>query len=315
MLIYDRDAVARVLPYDRLINALEKAFREDVVAPERTHYQLKVPGSADATLLMMPAWRSGEALGVKIVTIFPGNVGKNLPSVNASYLLLDATTGQPNALLDGAELTSRRTAAASALASKYLSRQEAASMLMVGTGKLAPHLIAAHAIARDLDEVMIWGRRPEAASRIANSFAQASFTALPVDDLAAAVKRADIISCATLATEPLIKGQWLHGGQHLDLVGAFRADMSEADGEALSRADVYVDTFAGALAEAGEIVQALQTGRLEESDIVGDLSALVRRTCRARESVDAITLFKSVGTALEDLAAAELATACDSGRD
>jgi len=315
MLTYDRDAVARRLPYDRLIDVLEKAFQSDVVAPERAHHQLKVPGSADATLLMMPAWRSGEALGVKIATIFPGNVGRRLPSVSASYLLLDPNTGQPIALLDGAELTLRRTAAASALASKYLSRHDASTMLMVGTGRLAPHLVAAHATARDLDEVIIWGRRPEAAARLAGSFARAPFTATPAADLAAAVDRADIISCATLAMEPLIKGEWLHCGQHLDLVGAFRADMSEADAEALSRADVYVDTFAGALAEAGEIVQALQAGRFERSDIVGDLAGLVRGECRSRERADAITLFKSVGTALEDLAAAELATTADIGDD
>ena len=309
MQIYDRDAVATSLPYRELVDALESAFRRDAVIPDRTHHQLDVPGQPDATLLLMPAWRAGEFLGVKIATIHPGNAGMNLPSVHASYLLLNAGTGEPVALLDGAELTLRRTGAASALASKYLSRQDAAVFLMVGTGTLAPHLVAAHAAVRTFDEVMIWGRRSEAAAELAEALAPASFALSVVDDLEEAVARADIVCCATLATEPLILGKWLHPGQHLDLVGAFRPDMSEADTDAVVRAEVYVDTLAGATAEAGEIVQAIRSGRLEPGDIVGDLFALSRGTCPGRTSDDAITLFKSVGYALEDLAAAELATA------
>lgn len=308
MMSYDAQSVARSLPYDRLIDALEEAFRSDAVVPDRAHHQVQVPGCSDATLLLMPAWRPGGALGIKIATIFPDNIKKNLPSVNASYLMLNANTGQPVAILDGAELTARRTAAASALASKYLSRADAATLLMVGAGKLAPHLIRAHATVRKLSQVLIWGRRPESARQLADALLNEPFSITLVNDLKAAVKRADIISCATLATEPLIRGQWLHDGQHLDLVGAFRADMSEADGEAVSLADVYVDTCAGALAEAGEIIQAVTNGLLKETDIVGDLFGLTRGTCHPRRSPQAITLFKSVGTALEDLAAAELAT-------
>ena len=309
MQIHDRDAVAASLPYRELVDALESAFRRDAVIPDRAHHQLDVPGHPDATLLLMPAWRAGEFLGVKIATIHPGNAGMNLPSVHASYLLLNAGTGEPVALLDGAELTLRRTGAASALASKYLSRQDAAVFLMVGTGTLAPHLVAAHAAVRTFDEVMIWGRRSEAAAGLAEALAPASFALSVVDDLEEAVARADIVCCATLATEPLILGKWLHPGQHLDLVGAFRPDMSEADTDAVVRAEVYVDTLAGATAEAGEIVQAIRSGRLAPGDIVGDLFALSRGTCPGRTSEDAITLFKSVGYALEDLAAAELATA------
>jgi ornithine cyclodeaminase/alanine dehydrogenase-like protein (mu-crystallin family) len=308
MQVYNRDAVARSLPYGALIDAIEKAFRKDAVVPDRVHHRVEVPGGADATLLMMPAWRRGEFLGVKVATIHPGNTAMNLSSVNASYLLLNAGTGEPVAILDGTELTLRRTGASSALASKYLSRQDAAVFLMVGTGKLAPHLVSAHAAVRRLDEVMIWGRRSGAAAELAATLAPASFALTAVDDLEDAVSCADIICCATLATEPLIRGKWLRPGQHLDLVGAFRPDMSEADTDAILRAQVYVDTLAGATAEAGEIVQAMQSGRFGRGDIVGDLFSLVRGACPGRESADAMTLFKSVGTALEDLAAAELAT-------
>jgi ornithine cyclodeaminase/alanine dehydrogenase-like protein (mu-crystallin family) len=309
MQVYNRDAVATSLPYSGLIDAIEMAFRKDAVMPDRVHHKVCVPGYPDATLLLMPAWRSGTFLGVKVATIHPGNTQMNLPSVNASYLLLNACTGEPVAILDGAELTLRRTGASSALASRYLSRADAAVFLMVGTGKLAPHLIAAHAAVRDFEEVMIWGRRPEAAAALAATLAPASFALTAVDDLQEAVGRADIICCATLATEPLIRGKWLRPGQHLDLVGAFRPDMSEADTDAIVRAQVYVDTLAGAIAEAGEIVQAMQSGLLQPEDIAGDLFSLTRGTCPGRESADAITLFKSVGNALEDLAAAEFATA------
>lgn len=307
MLSLDSRAVADALPYERLIDALETAFRGESTAPERTHHELEVPGAATATLLLMPAWRPGRALGVKIATIFPDNAKNGLPSVNASYLLLDAMTGRPKAILDGAELTARRTAAASALASRHLSRPDAATLLMVGTGKLAPHLIAAHSTVRNLAEVLVWGRRREAADAVSEFFRDAAFRISPVENLGEAVARADIVSCATLATQPLVKGEWLVPGQHLDLVGAFRPDMSEADGGAVSRSRIYVDTRAGAFSEAGEIVQALAAGIIDEDDIAGDLFELAKGSCAGRQSADEITLFKSVGTALEDLAAAELA--------
>ncbi|MEQ8206478.1 MAG: ornithine cyclodeaminase family protein [Woeseia sp.] len=307
MLTFDAQAVAESLPYDRLIVALEDAFRSEIDVPDRAHHPIKVPDEADGTLLLMPAWRTGSVLGIKIATVFPSNMKKSLPSVNASYLLLDGTTGQPLAILDGAELTLRRTAAASALASKYLSRADASTLLMVGTGKLAPHLVRAHAAVRPLERVLIWGRRPEAARTVADSLAEESYSVRFVEDIQAAANEADIISCATLATEPLIKGRWLRAGQHVDLVGSFTPEMSETDDEAMSLADVYVDTYAGALVEAGEIVKAMKSGSLERADIVGDLFELTRGTCSTRRSPEAITLFKSVGSALEDLAAAEVA--------
>lgn len=309
MLTLDRHAVADALPFDRLIDAIESAFRTGAMVPDRTHHRIEVPGHADAALLMMPAWRPGKSLGVKIVSIFPDNTRRSLPSVNATYLLCDAQTGQPRAILDGMELTVRRTAAASALASRYLSRSDASTLLMVGTGKLAPPLIAAHASVRTLSEVLVWGRRRVAAEAVQANLANETYSVTVVDNLEAAVREADIVSCATLATEPLICGAWLSEGQHIDLVGAFRPDMREADGEALAKADVYVDTRAGVLAEAGDVIQAIAQGDLQESDIIGDFYDLTRGICRGRESARTITLFKSVGTALEDLAAAELAIA------
>ena len=177
---------------------------------------------------------------------------------------------------------------------------------MVGTGNLAAYLIAAHATARPIDKVLIWGRREEAAEALHSKLSATSFETGVVTDLEAAIDGTDIISCATLATEPLIRGAWLQEGQHLDLVGAFKPHMRETDSVALSRARVYVDTIGGALSEAGDILQAIEEEAIKETDIEGDLERLAREECRGRTSDEAITLFKSVGTALEDLAAAEL---------
>lgn len=307
MLTVDAQTVARALPYDQLIGALDKAFAGEVEVPLRSHHTIPVPDGTDGTLLLMPAWQSGKSIGIKIATVFPDNAKLNSPAVFASYLLLSAESGVPVAVLDGTEITVRRTAAASALASSYLSRDDASSLLMVGTGNLAPHLVVAHATARPITRVVIWGRRREAADSLAARIATTGLAATATDDLEAAVTAADIISCATLASDPLVKGEWLQAGQHLDLVGAFRPDMREADDDALRRAEVYVDTRTGALSEAGEIVQGIESGAISEQDIRGELSELATGTVSGRQDAATITLFKSVGTALEDLAAAELA--------
>ena len=259
----------------------------------------------------MPGWRPNGGLGVKLVTVFADNALRSLPAVHACYVLFDATTGAPRAILDGNELTLRRTGAASALAARYLARPDAHRLLMVGTGELAPHVVLSHATVRPLQSVLIWGRRIEKARETAASLAGQGFSVAVCDDLQAGVAWADIISCATLSQKPLIEGRWLRPGQHLDLIGAFRPDMREVDDEAITRANLYVDTRAGALAEAGELVQTLAAGLIQPADIKGELSELARGTVPGRTSPDAITLFKSVGTAIEDLAAAELAVEAD----
>ena len=307
MLTLDANQVAEALPYDELIRELAIAFAADTNVPLRAHHEVPVPDGNAGTLLLMPAWQPGGSIGVKIATVFPDNATQGYPAVFASYVLMSAETGIPVAVLDGSEITLRRTAAASALASSYLSRSDASKLLMVGTGNVAPHLVAAHAVARPIEEVCIWGRRREAADKLAASLPPAAFNVSVSENLQQAVGEADIISCATLASEPLIRGDWLLPGQHLDLVGAFKPDMREADSHAVSRAAVYVDTRAGGLAEAGDIVQAIDDGSISEADIRGELRDLVTGACEARASTEAITLFKSVGTAIEDLAAAELA--------
>jgi ornithine cyclodeaminase/alanine dehydrogenase-like protein (mu-crystallin family) len=299
--------VAAALPYEQLVETLKEAFTIDVDVPPRAHHEVSVPGGKAGILLLMPAWRSGAHMGVKIVTVFPDNAKLGYPAVYGSYLLMSAESGKPVALLDGTELTLRRTAAASALASTYLSREDASKLLMVGTGNLAPHLIRAHGTARPIKEVCVWGRRREAAQLLADQISGSTFDVSVAGDLEEEIRNADIISCATLASEPIVKGEWLSPGQHLDLVGAFMPKMSEADSAAVSLADVYVDTRAGAFSEAGEIVQAIERGSISKSDIQGSLRDLASGAVNGRSTAEEITLFKSVGTALEDLAAAELA--------
>ena len=306
MQTFDANEVATALPYARLIDALDEAFAGNIHVPLRAHHDVPVPGGNDATLLLMPAWQSGKSIGVKIASVFPDNARHSLPAVFASYFLMSGETGEPIAVLDGTELTVRRTAAASALASRYLSRQDAATLLMVGTGNLAPHLIRAHATVRPIERVIIWGRREASADDLAGRLANDAFSVEVSTDLGAAISAADVISCATLASDPLVRGERLVEGQHVDLVGAFRPDMREADDNAIARASVWVDTIDGATSEAGEIVQAIRNGVLAADDIKGELSDLATGAA-GRGNASEITLFKSVGTALEDLAAAELA--------
>jgi len=307
MRVVGPEDVHRCLDYPALVDALAAQFRAGAETPLRHHHSIKVPGGADATLLLMPAWQMGDALGVKLVTVFPDNGRRGLPAVQGVYLLLDGATGVPRALIDGPALTARRTAAASALAARHLARPDARRLLMVGTGTLAPHLVRAHAAVRPIAEVAIWGRAPAKAERLAAELAGAlpGVAVRAVRDLESTVPWADIVSCATLATEPLIRGAWLRPGQHLDLVGAFTPKMREADDEVVRRARLFVDTRAGALKEAGDIVQPLAAGVIAERDIAGDLFDLARGG-PGRRGAEEITLFKSVGTALEDLAAARL---------
>jgi alanine dehydrogenase len=295
-----------------LIDRLEAMFKAGCEMPLRHHHTLP-----QGTLLLMPAW-TARHIGIKLVTVFPDNARRALPSVLGQYMLLDGGTGQTVALLDGTILTKRRTACASGLAARYLAPASATRLLMIGTGALAPHLIRVHAKVRPIREVAIWGRRPAAAEALARELAASLPAALgrpvtvrAVANRKAAVAEADIVSCATLSKEPLVEGDWLREGQHIDLVGAYTPEMRESDDKAVWRSRVYVDTRAGALKEGGDIVQPLRNGTIEEDDVIADLFELVRgeQTGRLPGDTASITLFKSVGTALEDLAAAELAVA------
>jgi ornithine cyclodeaminase len=302
------DQVRAALPYPALIDALSAAFAESDQAQVPRRHAHPLPG--DATLLLMPAWRAQRQLGIKLVTVTPSNRERDLPTVHALYVLSDTDTGAPLAIIDGEVLTLRRTAAVSALASRFLSRADSRSLLLVGTGRLAPEMVVAHCQARDIQRVMVWGRSERKAQETIERIKQAGLpdhvsvhTELV---LAAACAGADIICCATTSTQPLLRAEWVKPGTHIDLVGGFRPNMREADDALMSTAALFVDTLEGALAEAGDLVQPIQAGLLQATDIRADLSALARASHPGRQSPEQITLFKSVGSALADLAAAGL---------
>lgn len=308
MINISRTQLESVLNYGPLIEVLRNAFRSDYTVPMRHHHDYKNPKEGeDSTLLLMPAWEAGAYLGVKIVTVSPNNGKYDLPSIQGMYVLHDAHKGSPLALMDAPTLTARRTAAASALAADYLAHPQSKTLLMVGTGRLAPELIQAHCSVRPIEQVYVWGRNSKKAALIVDQFKQANFIIKAVDSIEANIADADIISCATLSPTPLVLGKWLRAGQHVDLVGAYRPHMREADDEVIRQSSIFVDTYAGATKECGDIAIPLQTGVLEKTAIKADLFELAKNQKTGRIDHQEITCFKSVGHALEDLAAAKMA--------
>jgi ornithine cyclodeaminase len=294
-----------LLPWKELIDAIAEAFAGDVESPPKHQHYVEVPGEPEAKIMMMPAWRAGEYVCVKLVNVFPGNAVREEPSVNGVVILFDGQTGMPLARIDGGEVTSRRTAAASALAARYLARADARWHLVVGTGRVAWNLLLAHRAVRPIQKTYIWGRDFIKARRLAGAAGDIGLAAEAVDDLAAAVGLADIVSSATLSPDPLIRGEWLKPGVHVDLVGGYRPEVREADDTVVRRASVFCDTLSGAPHAAGDLTQPIEAGLLRIEDIV-DLIALTRDAHPGRSSEEEITMFKSVGASLEDFAAAVL---------
>ena len=301
---YSAEQVHAALEYPALIEQLRQWFAKGAKVPLRHAHQ--VNEHQNDRLLLMPAWRDGEALGVKIVTAFPGNAARGVATVAATYVLLDGGTGHPLALIDGEALTLRRTAAASALASGYLSRADSRTLLVVGTGKLAPYMAAAHSVVRPFTKVLVWGRSNEKASALAERLAKEGLHAVAVSNLKSALAQADVVTCATTAATPVVRGDDVRPGTHVDLVGGFTPTMREADDALVRKSSIYVDTYEGALAEGGDVVEPIKSGIVERSVVRAELAELCRGEKRGRADPAEVTLFKSVGTALEDLAAAKL---------
>ncbi len=306
MRYFDADAIRKHLTWPRMLAALDAMLRDDVAAPLRTHHTVDVPGEPTASLLLMPAWRPARRLGVKLVTVFPGNAQRGQNAVGAVYALFDAANGAPLALFDGEEITARRTAGASAYAADRLARADAQHHVIVGSGRIARQLADAYRSIRPIARVSVWSRTAEHARAAATELERNGVNATVAANLERAVRDADIVSCATLSTEPIVRGDWLAPGVHVDLVGAFRADMRETDDAAMQRADlVVVDRRESALREGGDIVQAIKSGAVTEGAIAAELADFARGAHAGRTGAGQVTLFKSVGFALEDLAAAE----------
>lgn len=312
MRVFDADQVRARAPLPALVDCLERAFASRLQVPLR---QVLTPpgGAGDRRFFLMPAFGENGATAVKLITYVPDNAGRGLPTIQAAVVLFSAE-GVPLALLDGTMVTLLRTAAASALASKFLSRADSRRLALAGTGALAPWMAAAHAVVRPIERIDVWGRRPERAEATVEAIR--SLVGPGVEVLAApafeeAVRSADIVCCATSSAAPVLEGRWLAPGTFVDLVGSFTPAMREADDEAVRRSRNFVDTFEGALAEAGDLIGPLERGVIRRAQVEGELADLVGGRVPARQSADEITLFKSVGTALEDLAAAQLVMAAD----
>lgn len=313
MKVFDAAAVDAALTPRAMIDAIGAAFAGRLVAPKRHHHEIARDGSG-GTLLLMPAWTDkGEPksyMGVKIVSVFPDNAKKSIASVQGSYILNDGDTGAPLAVMDGARLTLHRTAAASAYAAQHLARHDARLMVMAGAGALSSFLVRAHCAARpSIRHVYVWNRNPQRAIEVAAELDRdpllANVTIDSGGDLESAVREADLVSCATLAKEPIVQGAWLKEGAHLDLVGAYNMSTREADDEALTRASVFIDTPA-CLSEGGDVAVAIARGVYSADRVSADLVALATGGHKGRSADQEITFFKSVGAAIEDLAAAML---------
>jgi len=299
--------IGAALPWPELIESIERIMVEpDATAPARTLHTVPDGNGNDASFLLKPGWVAGELIGVKAVTVFPDNGAQELPMVQAGVLLFDGTTGSLVGACEANVLTTRRTAAASAVAAKRLARADARTLLVVGSGALAPMAVQAHAAVRDFDVIWVWGRDRAKAAAVVDAVASEGLSAEVAVDLDAAVAEVDVISCVTGATQPIIRGELLRPGSHVDLIGGFNHAMREADDDVVRRASVFVDTYDDAVI-AGDIAQPLESGVLTRDDLAADLAELVAGAHPGRTRDDEITMFKSAGTALEDLAAARLA--------
>ena len=304
MRFYSAEEVHAALGLPALADAIAEALNSGTVAPLRHAHPL----SATDSLLLMPAWSIGDSgsIGVKLVTVLPRNRERGASTVNALYVLFDRASGEPRAVIDGEALTLRRTAAASLLAARYLAREDASNVLIVGTGRLARYMAHAHCIGREIGRLIIWGRSADGAESLASLLQRERLPAEAAASLERAVADSHIVSCATTATAPIVHGAWLAAGTHLDLVGAFKRNMREVDDDAVARSRVFVDTYAGALAEAADVIEPIERGIIAREHIRGELAELVNGVVPGRRDAGEITLFKSVGTAIEDLAAARL---------
>lgn len=307
MQVIGADQVRARADLPRLIGSLERAFRNGAVIPQRQ--VLTLPGgSGDRQFLVMPAFDADGSAAVKLVTYLPGNASRGLPTVQAAVVAFSCE-GTPVAVLDGTMVTRLRTAAASALASKYLSRADSSRLTVVGTGALAPWMAAAHAVMRPIEHIDVWGRRPDRVAATIGAIREIVAREIAVQaapGLEESVRAADIVTCATSSPTALVAGQWLQAGSFVDLVGSFSPATREADDDVVRRSRIFVDTFEGALAEAGDIIDPIARGVISRDRVEGELADLVTGRVAGRKTAGEITLFKSVGTALEDLAAAQL---------
>jgi alanine dehydrogenase len=307
VLILTRGDLEALLDMDAVVAAVEAAFRRYAAGEARLLPRAALPlGDRDVLLLMSSA--VGEAVGTKSVTVCLGNAARGLPTVLASYLLHDPATGEALAFMEAGYLTGMRTGATSAVAARRLARPDSRTVACFGAGVQAGFQLRALRAVLPLERALVVSRSPARAAAFAGRIAATlGIEARPAASAREALGEADVVVTATTSPTPVVAGRDLRPGTHVDAVGAFQPTTRELDGEVLRRARVYVDTYAGAWHEAGDLLLAIQEGALRREDVAGELGELVTGARAGRASREEITVFKSVGCAVEDAATARLA--------
>lgn len=301
MKVINTEEIDQQFKYEEFIPYLRSFLAQDINSPTRQHYSIPTQNKVNATLLTMPAWKSGAYIGVKVINVFPDNI--NQPTIHGSYILSSGQTGENLAVFDGLSLTLKRTAAVCGLASLLLSRENIESMLMIGTGNLCTELIYAHSSVRDIKTIWVWGRNfQKAESKVEELKLQnVKIKAIETKDEILAI--VDLISCATLSNTPLIHGSLLNGSTYIDLVGSYKPEMREADNETIRNANIFVDTKE-AIHESGDLKIPLDTKVIDHKHILSDLPSLCKNPIQPSSLQNYKTIFKTVGFAAPDLAAA-----------
>jgi 1-pyrroline-2-carboxylate reductase [NAD(P)H] len=315
MKIFEEEQVHAALRYPDFIGTLREAFAGDYTMPPRQVMRLDPSSPGHEAFAMLPSWND-EVIALKAFTYFPQNQAPYL-SLYSKILVFDRAHGVQLALVDGASVTYWRTAGVSALAADYLARKDAATLFLLGTGRLAPYLIRAHASVRPIQRVRVWGRDPEKVQGVISTAAaeHPGISFEIADDIQATCGEADVIVAATGSPDILVRGDWVKPGAHADFLGNHHADKRECDTALVTRSKVYVDTRANCFREAGEILVPMAEGVFSQEQVIGELSDLCRGTVPGRTSEDEITLFKSVGCALGDLCGALAVYRAEAGND
>lgn len=259
-------------------------------------------GPAHSTMMSRGAYIPGLGYGAKTFTVFSDNAARGLPAVQGAMMVFEPESGQLVSLIESRLITEYKTAADSVLGASLLARADSQTLLIVGAGTVARSLVDAyHTVFQHLKRICIWARRPEQATAFAESFRQLDVDVVAVTDLAAAAREADIISTATMARQPVLHGAWVRPGTHVDLIGAFKADMREADDALISGGSLYVDSRETTIRHIGELVIPIASGVITADDVRGDLYDMVEESDRLRRSEDEITIYKNGGGAHLDL--------------
>lgn len=299
------ETVNRLLDFPSLAARIGEAFLAPPAAPPRLAVAIEQSATqTPGTLLVMPAVRPGALIGVKLVTVLPELTERAGGALRSIYMVLDARSGEPIAVVDGHALTNRRTAATSVLAASVLARPDAHTLLLVGTGGVCAALAEAYHQVLDMRRILVWGRDPLKAADLAKTLENQGIPAEPTPDLEQGLLYADIVSSATLAREPILLGAQVRPGTHIDLVGGFRFNMRESDDALISNARLVADV-AHTINEAGDLAQPIRAGVIAAADVTL-LADLLAEMVPGRRTDAEVTVFKSAGHALEDLAAAEL---------